>query len=96
MASAFVRLRLYVAGDKLNSRLAIDNLNALCQEHLAGRHSIEVVDVLLEPRRALDDDVQLMPSLVVLSRDPRRIIVGTLSRSDVVLGALGLSGKQPA
>lgn len=82
--------RLFVAGDAANSAQAVANLDALCRAHLPGRHEIEVVDVFREPGRALADGIFLTPTLVRLAPPPIRRIVGTLSRTDVVLLALGL------
>jgi circadian clock protein KaiB len=86
-----VRFRLYVAGDGLNSTQALANLTALCREYLAGRYDIEVVDVFLEPKRALADEIFMTPTLVKLVPAPSRKIVGTLSHSAPVLQALGIS-----
>jgi circadian clock protein KaiB len=86
------RLRLFVAGDGPNSVRALLNLTELCDRHLRGRHEIEVVDVLLEPQRALSEGVYLTPTLVKVSPDPVRRIVGSLSESRPVLEALGLAG----
>lgn len=85
-----VRLRLYVADHTINSSEAAANLTALCEEHLPGKHHIEIVDVLHEPERALADGIFMTPTLVKLSPAPVRTIVGTLSRTDTVLMALGL------
>jgi circadian clock protein KaiB len=85
------KFRLYVAGDAPNSVQAVANLGALCREFLAGRHEIEVVDVLREPQRAQADGVVLTPMLVKLQPAPGRKIVGTLSKTQTVLQALGLS-----
>jgi len=84
------KFRLYVAGEGPNSTQAIANLNALCREILPGRHEIEVINVLREPYRALDDDVLLTPTLVRLSPAPVRKIVGNLNRREPLLQALGL------
>lgn len=81
---------LYVAGDAPNSTAAIANLKALCRDHLPNRHQIEIVDVFLDPHRALVDEVFLTPTLVRLAPKPIRKIIGTLSRTEVVLRALGL------
>ncbi|MEO8451758.1 MAG: circadian clock KaiB family protein [Gemmatimonadota bacterium] len=88
--SALVKLRLYVAGDGPNSLLAIANLNAICREHLPDQYHVQLVDVLLDPQRALADGVFLTPTLVKLSPGPIRKIVGTLSQAVPVLLALGL------
>jgi len=82
--------RLYVAGQAMNSALAAVNLNALCRSHLAGRHTIEIVDVFREPGRALADGIFMTPTLVKLAPGPVRRIVGNLSQTPTLLLALGL------
>lgn len=84
------RFRLYVAGDSQNSTLALGNLNAICRAHITGRHSIEVVNVFQEQRRALADGIFMTPTLIKLSPAPVQKIVGTLSQTQTVLLALGL------
>ncbi len=84
-----VCFRLYVAGGAPNSQRASANLNAFCLAHLAGRHSIEVVDVLEQPGQALANGVFLTPQLVIASPAPVRTIVGDLSDSAVLLRSLG-------
>jgi len=85
------KFRLYVAGDARNSTQALANLTALCQAHLPDRHSIEVVDVFRQPKRALADGIFMTPTLVKLAPFPARRIVGTLKDTEVVLQALGLA-----
>jgi circadian clock protein KaiB len=82
--------RLYITGAAPNSVQAVANLQALCREHLADRHEIEVVDVLREPKRALADGILLTPMLVKLSPAPVCQILGSLGRTPTVLLALGL------
>jgi diguanylate cyclase (GGDEF)-like protein len=77
--------RLYVAGDAPNSALARKNLYALCNEQLAGRHNIEVVDVYQEPERALTDRIFMTPALLKLAPAPARVMVGALSHTQAVL-----------
>jgi circadian clock protein KaiB len=85
--------RLYVAGGTVNSMQALINLEALCSQHLEGEHDIEIVDVLKDPMRALDDGVLMTPTLVRVTPHPVRRIVGTLGQRDTVLHALGLTGS---
>ncbi|MCO5124799.1 MAG: circadian clock KaiB family protein [Rhizobacter sp.] len=82
--------RLYVAGNAVNSAHALANLHALCRSHLAGRHSIEVVDALSEPERARADGVTMTPTLLKLAPAPRRRIVGTLRDTATVMQLLDL------
>jgi circadian clock protein KaiB len=84
------KFRLYVAGNAQNSTQAIANLKAICQEQLLDHHAIEIVDVFLEPKRALADGIFMTPTLVKLTPSPRQKIVGTLSQLGPVMLALGL------
>ena len=85
------KFRLYVAGDTQNSAQARVNLTAICRDHLSGRHEIEIVDVLKEPKRALADGIFMTPTLLKLGPAPARKIVGTLNETETVLQALGLA-----
>lgn len=87
------RLRLYVAGDTQNSAQARANLEAICREYLPDRHHIEVVDVILQPKRALADGVLMTPMLVKLAPPPVQRIVGTLSQAGTVVQVLGLDSR---
>jgi circadian clock protein KaiB len=84
------KFRLYVADDVQNSARAIDNLGLFCRTYLADRYHIEVVDVFKHPRRALEDNVLMTPTLVRFAPAPLRRIVGTLSETLPLLQALGM------
>ena len=85
---------LYVAGQSPNSLQAIANLTELCETHLPDRHEIEIVDVLLDPKRALAEAVYLTPTLVTHSPYPGHRIVGTLSNTEPILQILGLGAAR--
>jgi circadian clock protein KaiB len=84
------KFRLYIAGGVPSSTQAVANLNDICRVHLLDRHVIEIVDVSREKERALADRVVMTPTLIKLSPEPVRRIVGTLSEREPVLHALGL------
>jgi len=83
-------LRLYVAGQTPKSAAAFDNLKRLCEEHLKGHYSIEVVDLLKNPRLAKDDQILAIPTLVRRLPPPLRRIIGDLSNTERVLVGLDL------
>jgi circadian clock protein KaiB len=87
-------LRLYVAGASPNSMKAFANLRALCEEHLAGRFEIEVVDLVASPRRARTDDIVAIPTLVRRLPAPMRKVIGDLSNTDRVLLSLQVPGER--
>jgi len=92
---AVVKFELYVAADSQNSAQATANLRALCRQYLPDRHEIEIVDVFLEPKRALAEDIRMTPTLLKVSPRPVRRIIGTLSQTQRVLDTLGLTAATP-
>ena len=87
-AKAPLVLRLYVAGSAPNSLSAIANAKAICDEHFAATHELEIVDLLKQPQRALADGIIVTPTLVRLLPLPVRRVIGNLSNTDSVLLAL--------
>jgi circadian clock protein KaiB len=85
-------LRLYTAGQTPKSLAAIKNLKRVCEEHLAGRYEIEIIDLLKNPRLAKDDQIVAIPTLVRKLPDPMRKIIGDLSDTERAL--VGLQLKQ--
>jgi circadian clock protein KaiB len=83
-------LRLYVAGPTPKSVTAFRNIESLCEEHLAGRYHIEVIDLAKNPQVAQADQILALPTLVRKVPVPIRKIIGTLSDKGRVLDALGI------
>jgi circadian clock protein KaiB len=89
------RLRLYVAGQTPKSIAALANLKRLCEDHLAGRYRIEIVDLLKQPQRARRDEIVVIPTLVRQLPAPIRKIIGDLSNQQKVLVALDVLPGEP-
>ncbi len=83
-------LRLYVAGQTAKSLTAFANLKRICEEHLAGKYRIEVIDLLKDPKLARGDQILAIPTLVRKLPQPVRKIIGDLSNTDRVLVGLDL------
>lgn len=83
-------LRLYVAGQSPKSVRAIENLRMVCEQHLAGRFTVEVIDLLEHPKLARGDEIIAVPTLVRKLPEPVRKIIGDLSDTDRVLVGLQL------
>jgi circadian clock protein KaiB len=88
------QLRLYVAGQTPKSLAALRNLKKVCEEHLAGRYEIEVIDLMKNPRLAKDHQIVAIPTLVRKLPDPIRKIVGDLSDTERALVGLQLSQQE--
>jgi circadian clock protein KaiB len=84
-------LRLYVAGQTPKSLRAIDNLQRICQNEPVGRYNIEIIDLVQDPRRARDDEIIAVPTLVRQLPRPLRRIIGDLSDTGKVLAGLQIA-----
>lgn len=87
-------LRLYVAGQTARSVTAFANLKKICEEHLAGKYRIEVIDLLLNPQLAAGDQIVAIPTLVRTLPEPIRKIIGDLSDTEKVLVGLQLRPRK--
>jgi circadian clock protein KaiB len=83
-------LRLYIAGQTPKSILALQNITRYCKEHLAGKYSIEVIDLLKNPQLAEGDQIFAIPTLVRKFPKPLRKIIGDLSNEERVLVGLNV------
>ncbi len=82
------QLRLYVAGQTAKSLTAFANLKRICETHLAGHYSIEVIDLTKTPQLAAGDQIFALPTLVRRLPEPIRKIIGDLSNEERVLVGL--------
>lgn len=85
--------RLYVAGQTPRSIAAISNLKNICEEHLAGRYEIQVIDLLESPHLASEEQIVAIPTLLRLLPAPVRKLIGDLSNREKTLMGLDLLPK---
>ncbi len=79
---------IYVTDDRPVSRNAVQNLTDLCEAHVPGRYTIEVVDLLQAPGRARADKIGAIPTVVRTAPKPARTVIGDLS--DITRATEGL------
>lgn len=90
MGEETFELRLYVAGQTPKALRAFGNLRTICEEHLAGRYTIEVIDLLKDPQLGRGDQILALPTLVRKLPTPIKKIIGDLSNTERVLVGLDL------
>ena len=83
-------LRLYVSGATPQSTLAIVNVKKICESHLPGRYSLEVIDIYQELDLAKRDQVIAVPTLIKRFPHPLRRLIGDMSNTSRVLDGLGV------
>ena len=93
-AQELYELRLYVAGQTPKSVAAFANLKKACEEHLAGKYKIEVIDLLVQPQLARGDQIVAIPTLVRRLPNPIRKIIGDMSNTEKLLVGLQLRARQ--
>jgi circadian clock protein KaiB len=87
-------LRLYVAGQTPKAVRAFENLRKICEEHLQGRYSIEIVDLIENPALGRGDQILALPTLVRRLPTPIKKIIGDLSNTERVLVGLDLRPRR--
>ena len=83
-------LRLYIAGHTERTATALENLKKICEEHLADRYRLEIVDLMQNPTLARGDQILAVPTLVRRLPPPMKKIIGDLSNTERVLVGLNL------
>lgn len=84
-------LRLFVAGFSARSQTMIDVLCRICETRLRGSYRLEVVDIYQQPELARRNQILATPTLVKYLPEPKKIMIGDLSRTERVLACLSLS-----
>jgi circadian clock protein KaiB len=83
-------LRLYVSRSTLRSKIAIENIERVCEEHLHGRYDLEVIDILRHAQLARDQQIVAVPTLIKQLPAPLQRLVGDMSDLTKVLFGLDL------
>jgi circadian clock protein KaiB len=81
---------LYVTGSSPRTKVAIDNLNRICESDLKGLYKLEIIDVLQFPQLAEDERILATPTLIKQLPPPLRRVIGDLSDKEKVLFGLEL------
>jgi circadian clock protein KaiB len=83
-------LTLYVSGASPRSAEAITAVRRICDEDLAGRCELTVLDAVDHPDRVVADHVLAIPTLIKSAPEPMRHLVGNLTDPDRVRLGLDL------
>jgi circadian clock protein KaiB len=86
-------LRLYVTGMTPKSTQAVANVRKLCDENLAGRYDLEVIDIFQHPELAKGEQLIATPTLIKKLPLPLRRLIGDMSDSERFLVGIDLKSK---
>ncbi|WP_374951472.1 circadian clock KaiB family protein [Mucilaginibacter sp.] len=88
--AAVYHLRLFIIGASPNSIRAVENLKAICEQYLAGRYELEIIDIHQQKELAEHENVVALPLLIKRTPSPERRLIGDMSDTQKVLKGLGL------
>ncbi len=83
-------LRLYISRSTLKSKVAVKNIQEMCEHHLKGRYDLEVIDICQHANLARDEQIVAVPTLIKRLPAPLQRLVGDMSDMDKVLFGLDL------
>ena len=86
-------LQLYVSGMSPKSMEAVENIKRLCDEHLKDAFELEIIDIYKNPESLAEQHIVFSPSLIKQLPLPKKVLVGTLSDTEKVIKALGITFK---
>jgi len=89
-------LRLYVAGITPRSQEAIRTVTAICEQHLAGRYDLEVIDLYQQPTLAKGEQIIAAPTLIKKLPQPLRRFIGNMANKERILVGLDLRPRASA
>ncbi len=87
-------LRLYVAGMTPKSAKTIEDVKRTCEEHMAGRYELEVVDIYQQPKLAAGEQIIAAPTLIKKLPLPLRRLIGDMSSQEKFLVGLDVRPKR--
>jgi circadian clock protein KaiB len=80
-------------GDTTNSQTAIKNLNNILEKEPKDLYTLDVIDVLKNPQAASEDKILATPTLMKVSPEPAKRIIGDLSDRGRVMSGLDLTDE---
>lgn len=87
-------LRLYITGMTPNSTRAVENVKKICEEYLAGRYELEIIDIYQQPSLAEGEQIIAAPTLIKKLPFPLKKLIGDMSNTEKVLLGLDLRSKK--
>jgi circadian clock protein KaiB len=83
-------LHLFITGASPNSVRAINNVKQLCEEHMAGRYDLHIIDVYQQPSIAEKEQIIALPLMIRKFPLPERRLIGDMSETTKILKTLGI------
>ncbi|MBP1221704.1 circadian clock KaiB family protein [Flavobacterium sp. 1355] len=84
------KFTLFIAGMSVKSGHAIENLRRICDQYFQGNYELEIIDISRDKKQAFTHQIVAVPTLIKISPEPKRVIIGDLSDREKVLRILNI------
>lgn len=84
------KFTLFIAGMSVKSGHAIENLRRICDQYFQGNYELEIIDISRDKEQAFTHQIVAVPTLIKISPEPKRVIIGDLSDREKVLRILNI------
>lgn len=82
---------MFITGATPNSIRALSNIKEICENHLKGRYSLEIIDVYQQLDVAQKEQLLALPLLIRKNPLPERRLIGDMSDIQKVLKGLEIA-----
>ena len=86
-------LKLYIVDETRKSTKLLNDLEEILHAELEGQYTLDVIDVLENPQRAIEDKIFATPTLVKVRPPPMKKIIGDVHTKERLLMELGVIEK---
>lgn len=91
-----LQIQLYISGHTPESDAMLAELDASLKVEFPGQYSFDVIDVLVTPEKAVENDVFATPMLLRTVPEPVLKLIGKIARVKKVVGLIrGWDQQQP-
>jgi circadian clock protein KaiB len=90
-STASYKFILYITGATHNSTVAVKNITNICEQYLAGKYVLDIIDVYQQPSLAKEKQIIAAPTLIKIKPTPVRRLIGDMSDTAKVLSVLGIT-----
>ncbi len=88
------RFKLFIAGMNPGSFRAIENVKEVCESCLKDDYELEVIDIYQQKQLLRDMDIFAVPTLIRISPEPEKRIIGDMADKNQLVLVLEISSKK--
>ena len=81
-------LKLFISGASRNSTRAVNNLRRILETHLAGKYTLQIIDLYQDRAMAEKEQIVAVPLLIRKDPLPEQRLIGDMSNEERVINKI--------